>query len=371
MLNKCKEILYLGVRKILPDEIFRLCWSWYIRNNPKYDQYRYRYGYFVSRRKGDEKYFIIRYNDKDGIFSAAFKYIYAYDWAIANGYIPIVDHENEYCYKINNLDEDNMWEYVFEQPISVTEALKKDWVFVAEMGLGDMWRPQMCKDINGIKDDFRVHMVKEGWREYYAKVNQYISKAWNFRKELLDEFENEYGDIFQKKNILGIALRENFSSDIDKMSLNDNVRKVLNNDHPKTIGTSEIISLVQKYMANHDCSHIFVSTIYEESLSMFIEAFGNRVVSVERNRQKLDSLKKNTAAWGKNIEEEYNYVKSLRTIEEKKEISISYVKEILGLSRCDYFIATPCSGSIAALSLNGGNYKDVYILPDFNDAKSY
>lgn len=370
MINKFKDILYFGFRRILPNKIFRICWKWYIKSNPKYDEYRYRYEYFVSRKKSNEKYCIMRYGEMVGIFSAAFEYLYAYDWAIANGYIPIVDHEYEYCFQINNFDEDNMWEYVFEQPISVSEALKKDWVFVAEMNLGNMWRPQMCKDINGKRDDFRVHMVKDGWREYYAKVNQCISKSWKFRKELLEEFENEYGAVFEKGNILGVVLRENFTADVEKLRDNANAVAVFR-EHPKTIGIEDTINLVKEYIASHNCSSIFVSTVFEESLSAFIEAFGNQVIWVERKRDKISLIRPSSHVWSMSEEERYLYGKSTQSTEEKRERCTTYVKEIFGLSRCDYLIAAPCSGSIAALSLNGGNYKDIYLLPDFNNAKSY
>ncbi|HBI63205.1 MAG TPA: hypothetical protein DDY31_18695 [Lachnospiraceae bacterium] len=56
---------------------------------------------------------------------------------------------------------------------------------------------------------------------------------------------------------------------------------------------------------------------------------------------------------------------------ERQEIQRKYVEEVFCLSECDYFIGAKSSGTIAALSLNGGKYKDIYILPDKNKIARY
>ena len=52
-------------------------------------------------------------------------------------------------------------------------------------------------------------------------------------------------------------------------------------------------------------------------------------------------------------------------------MTVTYTEEIIGLSKCDYLIAAKSSGSIAALAMNGGKYKDIYILPDKNNIERY
>ena len=51
--------------------------------------------------------------------------------------------------------------------------------------------------------------------------------------------------------------------------------------------------------------------------------------------------------------------------------SRAYIKEVIGLSRCDYLIGGASSGTAAALVMNGGAYDDIYILEDARKVKRY
>lgn len=372
ILSRIRAKINILLKKYLPDHIYQVVFVKYVHMINKDKENAYSLPYFHSKKKSNERYCIFRFQRPNfALFAAANKYIFAYEWAVNNGYIPVVDMEYGYYFRNYLLGECNEWEDIFEQPLTVLEVLKKDWVLVKGEGLQhDACLAQTCMDINGIQDDNSIRIVRDNWREYYAKVNNYVSKCWRFKKELLDEFEKEYGEIFRSGNILGVALRENFSVDVTGMLDNNHAVEVYSR-HPKTIGVKDIISLVKEYDCIHEYSYIFVSTIYEESLKMFVEIFGDKVKWVKRNRMRLDSFKATTRMWRMNEKEQSYYLKFLQSDEERKEIQTSYVKEILGLSHCNYLVAAPCSGSIAALSLNGGKYKDVYILPDLNESKLY
>lgn len=362
------------------DSLLKKClpYEWYQVINIKYShmankdkELAYKLPYFYSRKRSKEKYCIFRFVwGNYAHFSAANCYVFAYEWAVSKGYIPLVDFEHEYCFKTGRMDEENMWEIVFEQPISVREALEKDWVLVKGIERQDEWLASTCMDINGDENNHRIHIVKDNWREYYAKVNGYISKSWRFRQELLEEFDREYGGIFGGGSVLGVALRENFSVDADKLRTDADAKRVFHK-HPKTIGVTEVVELVREYISNHNCTRIFVSTIYEESLNSFVEAFGEQVVFVKRERLRLTKDTISTPVWSMDVEERYRYLKSTQNIGYAKETAIPYIYEVLGLSRCDYLIGAPGGGTITALSLNGGRYKDIYILPDFNKSKNY
>lgn len=360
------------------DSLLKKClpYEWYQVINIKFShmankdkELAYKLPYFHSRKRSKEKYCIFRFVWGDyAHFSAANCYVFAYEWAVRRGYIPLVDMEHEYCFKTGHMDEENMWELVFEQPISVREALKKEWVLVKGIERKDEWLASTCMDINGEEDNHRIHIVTDNWREYYAKINGYISKSWRFRQELLENFEREYGTLFQTGSVLGVALREEFSVDAEQLRESVAVVRV-RRKHPKTIGVADVIELVKKYVGKHNCSRILVSTIREESVNAFVEAFGEQVVFVKRERTTMDTI--NTPVWNMDVEERYRYLKSTQSREYIKEIAIPYIYEVLGLSRCDFLIGAPAGGTIAALSLNGGKYKDIYILPDFNKSKNY
>ena len=361
------------LKKCLPYEWYQVINIKYTHMTNKDKELSYKLPYFYSRKRSKEKYCIFRFARVNyALFSVANCYVFAYEWAVSKGYIPLVDLEHEYCFKAGRMDEENMWVLVFEQPISVREALKKDWVLVKGIERQDEWLASTCMDINGEEDNHRIHIVTDNWREYYAKVNGYISKSWRFRQELLEDFEREYGTLFQTGSVLGVALREEFSVDAEKLRESANVSAEtvrVYRKHPKTLGVMDVIKLVREYSDSHNCSRIFLSTMYEESLKAFVEAFGQRVVWVERERQSMNINK--FADFERNIEEQYYYAKATYSQVQVKEASITYVKEVLGLSRCDYLIGAPSGGTIAALSLNGGKYKDVYILSDLNKSKNY
>ena len=371
MYKKLKKLIYGFTKKILPEELFKKFVNWCHRQKFISGQDRYLYEYYISKkRNANEKYCIFRcYTPPTGVLSTANVYIFMYEWAIDKGYIPIMDMEFEYDFMNFKLGEDNVWEDVFEQPLSVKDVLKKDWVLVKRQWVGDAWLPKTCLDINGVKSDIRIHTVRDNWREYYSKVNTYTKKCWNFRKDLIEEFENEYSYVFKEENVLGVALREPFSVDADKIRKNPNAIDVYNK-HPKVMGLNEIVEVIKEYIIEHNCSTIFVSTMYEESINLFKDVFGDKVVYVNRERQSLDKL--DSPVWGMTAEQIYNYYKEIELADSRKDRNVTYVKEVLALSRCDYLIGAPCGASIAALSINGGKYKDVYILPDINkDSKWY
>lgn len=179
--------------------------------------------YFYRKKfNAKEKYCIFR-GCKPGyaIFAAGLQYIFAYEFALSKGYIPVFDLEYTYDFRQHNFGKENDWEYCFEQNVSVKEALKKDFILVEDTTIG--WLDKTCIDINGKRGDHYIHLRKNNWREYYANVNKYIQKSWIFKEEFINKYMKECGYIINGNNgILGVSLREAFSMDIhskEKMKL--------------------------------------------------------------------------------------------------------------------------------------------------------
>ena len=59
----------------------------------------------------------------------------------------------------------------------------------------------------------------------------------------------------------------------------------------------------------------------------------------------------------------------MRESEYKKDIT--YLKEIIALSQCNYFIGGASSGAAIALTMNGGEYEDIYLLEDIRKINRY
>ena len=50
---------------------------------------------------------------------------------------------------------------------------------------------------------------------------------------------------------------------------------------------------------------------------------------------------------------------------------LTYVYEVVILSKCDYFIGAHCGGAAAVLTLNNGMFRDICVLPDKRNVKTY
>lgn len=134
-------------------------------------------------------------------------------------------------------------------------------------------------------------------------------------------------------------------------------------------GIQEVLTIVKEYMSKWKCNKIFLSTVYRESIEIFKHEFGDDLLYLERRRASFEDVLTQPDGWSMSEKEICEYAAS--KVEDTKQIAIEYVEEVLGLSECDYLIAATSSGSIAALSLNGGKYKDIYILPDKNRVIRY
>lgn len=347
----------LGYRKI--NRILR-------RNQEQ--EYKLAY-YYRKNRNAKEKYCIFRKSlPVNGIFAVAIHAIFACEFARSKGFIPLMDFEYAYNFQQYNLGNENEWESIFEQPITVKEALTKDFVLVEGLGTVE-YLNKMCMDINGDKNDYWLHVRQNNWREYYAKVNPYVKKCWVLKKDIRDEYRCIWNSkIKNGDKVLGIALREEFSADVKK--LEEHI-KVYNN-HPSVPGIAETLQIVKKYMEKWQCNKIFLSTQYKESLEIFLKEWGqDKIVYLERVRINMNSLLEYpTNMWNMSEKEYYDYRHTIGG-EERQESQRRYVEEVFCLSECDYFIGAKSSGAIAALSLNGGKYKDIYILPDKNKIDRY
>ena len=327
--------------------------------------------HFLAKKKitAEKKYCVFRLVFPSfALFAAANAYIFMYEWALSKGFIPIMDMEYMYSFRQGRIGEDNKWEYCFQQPINAKEVDKQNYVIVRRVGLRkNSLLKRTCMDINGKEDDMYIHVTENDWRKYYANINKYVKKCWVFKQEILDDFEKEYGTQMRKaQNILGVFLRENFSEDYYKY-LSDTEKKIYDN-HPRVPDINTTIGIIKEYMQKWKCDYIFLSTVFQDSVERAREEFGDKIITIDRLRYKniLDPV---TSRPHFDATEEEIYQNEIQ--HDYKEMLVSYTKEIIGLSRCNYLIAAKGNGASAALSINGGKYKDIHILEDENESAMY
>lgn len=359
-----KILLFTKQRYI---KIFAYYQEFRLRITGDVDAYAKDFHFLIRKKKrAKEKYCLFKIGTVGPSLGwMARNYIYICEWLIPQGLIPIIDMEYQYSLDQGRIGEENQWEYVFCQPVSVKDIDKQEYVIVKEGIEGICYPKKVCMDINGQEDDVYFHMEEQNWREYYTNISKYVKKYWIFRKEIIDDFEENYGIHFKKKKIMGVFLKEDFTPDVyDTM---DDIERSVYDSHPKHPNVVTIIDIVKEYMNKWGCDSIFLSTIYQDSVEQFYKEFGDKVFTVDRKRIRLEDRKK-LARYSDTNEEKYQKNKELV---DSKNRTVTYMQEIIGLSHCEYFLTMKAGGAIMALALNGGIYNDIHILPDSNGSIMY
>lgn len=371
-MEKIKAAVYYATQKIVPVSTFQKMWAYYVKHNAKFDENRYRYPYVLSSKWGRKKqYFVFRYEyPQMGIVAAARSALMSCEWAEKNGMIPIVDYEWGYIYEDNKLGVENIWENIFEPIKLIEQVAEEDNVIVGHVN--DTYSDALIREeFTGSKDIPWIRFVDNDWRESYKKLNRYAQKWWPFRKDVLKRFTEKYNMLFRPDmRILGVALREEFSLK------REDVQGTLWEKHPHHLSIDEMIPLVKEYMRKWDCTHVFITTMVEESIQKFQEEFGEQCLFTKRKRlDKLEiynkeNMKINDKYMSKKGREYYEWLKSedeyAKTANSitNKDTVIEYMEEIYGLSLCNCLLAGKSGSSFFACVWNGGKYDELEILSD-------
>ena len=320
---------------------------------------------FLSKRKSDKKYCVVRYERPTfDLMAAGIQYVFCYHLLSQRGYIPILDIEYIYSFRQGQIGEYNIWDECFEQPVSAREAATQPYVLAAGSLFTYSNDPVVCMELNHDAADHFIHVRKDHFREYYAKANEYVQPIWTIRKDLLDEFDEELWNKVRDHRVLGVFLRENFSKDVSyKVEADAEVYS----RHPLLPGVKETIEIIKNQLSSWNYDYIFLSTMYADSVELFRKEFGDKVICVERERINTDDTPGTNFSMGE--KEEYDAFKS--NLPYYRNLVRTYLKEIIALSRCDYLLGGASSGMAAALVMNGGKYQDIYILEDERNIKRY
>lgn len=324
----------------------------------------YPHAFFLAKEKSDKKYCVVRYSFPNmALIAAGIQYIFCYHQLAERGYIPIIDIENDFSFKQGRVGEHNIWDVCFKQPISAEEAAKKPYVLVTGELFSYSDDPRICLDLNGDSEDHYVHVRKKNFREYYAKANKYTEPIWQVKDEILAELDEEIWNKVCGHRVLGVFLREDFSKDVSHKGEPD---EAIYRNHPLLPGVKEVIESIRTQLNAWKYDFIFLSTVYQDSVEKFKEAFGNKVIYIERDRALIND---EPSYFSMNEREVYEDHQANLAYYENK--SKTYLKEIIALSRCNYLIGGPSSGMAAALVMNGGKYDDIFILEDAREIKRY
>lgn len=320
---------------------------------------------FFSKEKSEKKYCVVRYTCPTfALMAAGIQYVFCYHQLVERGYIPLIDIEYAYSYRQGRLGEINIWDLCFEQPIPVKEAADQAYVLAAGRLFSYSDDSRVCFDINGDVSDHFIHVRKENFREYYAKVKKYVDPIWKVKPEIIMELEEKVWNKVEGHKVLGVFLRENFTKDI---SFKNKADQAVFGNHPLLPGVRETVKIIKTELQDWKYDFIFLSTLYEDSLQIFREEFGDKVVCIDRQRMHFSDER--IANFGMSEKELYEVYLTNQHVNERW--TKTYLEEIIALSKCDYLVGGASSGMAAALTMNGGNYEDIYILEDARKIQRY
>lgn len=365
-MHKLKNSLFSFLEKVLPYTFYQYIRVQYARITTKDKSKLYQSAYFYKFRPfSKKKYCIIRYPIPNyGFFGAARQSIFAVEYAQSKGMQPLIDIEWIDDFTKGILGKENRWEFTFTQEKIQDILIENATILVSELCALDMFLEDTCLDINNNPTDTYIHVTDNNWRDYYRNVYKYAGKYWIFDNDFLFSMNEKITELFGgKQNVLGVSLRELFSEEYNSQIEEKGIKKVLE-QHPLGPNVSEILDIVAQHMLKWNCEKIFVATMYEDSIRMFEDRFPGRVIYMDRIRV--------------TCEEDMVRINSTKSGEERSggvglmyEVEKGYIQEIFLLSKCTYLIGARSGGTIAALVLNNGQYKDIKILEDKRNTNKY
>lgn len=365
--KKIKKKIFGLLERVLPYTLYMSIQILDYRITTKDKTKMYAGPYFYKWRPlAKKKYCIIRFQLPDhALFAAGRQYIYAAEYAKSKGMHPLLDIEWGIDFEKGILGKENAWESIFTQR-KIQDVLKENATILVSAYAGrDMCLPETCFDINEVQTDDFIHATEEKWREYYMNLYKYVDKYWKFNENFLHKIDRKISEVLENgEKVLGVSLREEFSSEYYSLIEKEDVRTIFKR-HPLGPDVSEVIEIVEGYLDKWNCEKIFLTTRYDSSIKMFESRFPGRIIYMKRKRYT-------------NIAEEATLVvNSKKSWEEPhcginfSEESKDYAQEMLLLSKCTYLIGAKSGGTIAALMLNGGQYKDIKLLEDKRQIDRY
>ena len=279
----------------------------------------------------DKTFYVIRRaNSKCGLFSYVSTMMGGVKFALDNGYIPVIDMQNE---KNTYLDDEkvglvNSWEYYFKQP--------------ANYSLEDIKYSKNIILSNGVlKSTDYYPSVEVGWDEgEYIKWHDFCGKYLKISDRLNKKFEDDFNILSEngEKKILGVLVRGT-----DYISTSPK-------NHPIQPDVTQIMEKIDEQLMCGEYDAIYLAT---EDADIYVTLKGKYGELLHAPRVKRYSQKEVD-----NINDA-----SEDRLDDKRLKGEEYLESIWFLSRCKGLIAGNVSGTIGALLMNDAyEYKYIFNL---------
>ena len=280
-----------------------------------------------GKENPDKTFYIIRRRDLYcGLFSLFITNLKRIDDAIKQGYIPVIDMQNDFNIYLSEdkIGKENAWEYYFEQPMgySLNDIGHSRNVIIGSGAVPEMFPYLDIKFLTGESGEL------EYWRQ---QVRRYISLSETAKKRV----EEEYHRLFAVDDkVLGVKCRgTDYANGKPK-------------NHPIQPTPEQALARADEIMREHSCTKVFLATEDAAFYELFSAHFGDRLIA-----NKTSYMRYQGGSVGK---EEYEGHDSAY------ESGMEYLITTMLLAKCDCLCAGCVSATVGALLLTEG-YEYTYL----------
>lgn len=282
--------------------------------------------------EANRTYYVISLaNDKVGIIGFIDNILPHIAYALANGYVPVIDMEN--YPSIYQIDKENVWETYFEQPCNKgLEAIKDECVIHAPNSFWYRWEPKSCP----LMTEQEIRM----WGRIYAEYIRYNSETMTYVNQEKESI------ISTPEKILGALYR---GTDYTKGQAIG---------HPIQPSMKAFAEKVEEMMLKHGYEYIYLASEEKAIVDYMNERFPGKVLINKRvfydEATNVDYSNYNNDHIGLSgavFERENN----------KYLIGIEYISSMNLAASCDSFVAGACGGTTGVLMMNNLKFREKYI----------
>ena len=318
------NIIYRGLSNAWRCTILK----WYREGKKRKEEY-----YWKEQRKSygrenpDKTFYVIRRRDLYcGLFSLFITNLKRIDDAVKQGYIPIIDMQNDFNIYLSEdkIGKENAWEYYFKQPMgySLQDIGQSKNVILGSGAVPEMFPYLDIKFLTGESGELAY------WRQ---QVKRYISLS----ETAMIRVEEEYHRLFAANDkVLGVKCRgTDYANGKPK-------------NHPIQPTPEQALARADEIMKEYGCTKVFLATEDAAFYKLFSKHFGDKLIV-----NKTSYMQYQGGSMGK---EEYEGHDSAY------ESGMEYLITTMLLARCDCLCAGCVSATVGALLLTEG-YEYTYL----------
>lgn len=279
-----------------------------------------------GKENPDKTFYVVRRRDcYCGLFSLFITNLQRIDDALKEGYIPVVDLQNEFNIYLakDKIGKENAWEYYFKQPCGYTlRDIQKSRNVIIGSGA-----------VPNARFSYRDFVMgkTEGMDYWRGMVKKYMQLS----DDAMRKVEEEYSRLFDPTDrVLGVKCR------------GTDYVKCKPKNHPIQPTPEQAVSKAEEIFREQGCTKVFLATEDATFYHIFAERFGDKLIT---NKTEYADYK-----GGSQGKEEYEREGG------GYEAGMEYLVTTMLLARCQCLCAGRASGLVGALLLTEG-YEYTYI----------